>query len=251
MKKTNEKNNKKTKSLFSKFSSKERKFNKIKENNPNEKSNKKIKSFTTLTPEEFKNELDSIVKANRNAQIVEYYDLPYRYNQTVIKILAQTPHAIFIYWDISDSDRKSMTEKYGDNFFNETKPILLVHNQTLNYSFEVEIDDFTNSWYLRTPTSNCVFNIELGRKKITNQNNVTIDSDDNVLHITSSNTIKSPNDHVLADSLNKTVYFKNIKTNELEERNVSNLEAVKNIYNIFEFYNDNEFETNPSSDFRI
>ena len=63
-----------------------------------------------------------------------------------------------------------MEQKYGDRFFYETKPILLVHNQTLNYSFEIEIDDFTNSWYLHTPTSDCIFNIELGRKKITNCN---------------------------------------------------------------------------------
>lgn len=141
-----------------------------------------------------------------------------------------------------------MCEKYGNNFFNETKPVLLVHNETLNYSFEVEIDDFTNSWYLRTPTSNCVFNIELGRKKIQNSSNIAIDNNDNILHITSSNTIKSPNDHILKDSLNKTVCFKNIKTNELEERSVSNL---KNIYNIMKIYENNEFEANPSSDFRI
>lgn len=51
------------------------------------------------------------------------------------------------------------------DFFMKSKPILLVHNQTLNYSFEIEIDDFTNSWYLHTPTSDCIFNIELGRKK--------------------------------------------------------------------------------------
>lgn len=247
MEKTNEKKINKNKSLFSKFSSKEKKLNKI-EKVPNKKSYKKIKNFSTLTPEEFEKELDSIVKSNQNTQIVEYYDLPYRYNQTAIKILAQTPHAIFIYWDISDLDRKSMCEKYGDNFFYETKPVLLVHNETLNYSFEVEIDDFTNSWYLRTPTSNCIFNIELGRKKIQNSSNIAIDNNDNILHITSSNTIKSPNDHILKDSLNKTVCFKNIKTNELEERAVSNF---KNIYNIMKLYEDNEFEANPSSDFRI
>ena len=163
----------------------------------------------------------------RKIEILEYYDLPYRYNQTVIKILAQTPHSIFIYWDISDADRHAMEQKYGNRFFYETKPILLVHNQTLNYSFEIEIDDFTNSWYLHTPTSDCVFNIELGRKKISNCNDINIDTDDHVLHIASSNTIESPNDHVLKDTLNKPVYFKNIKTNELEERKVSNLNAIR------------------------
>ena len=79
---------------------------------------------------------------------MEYYDLPYRYNQTVIRVLAQTPSTLFIYWDISDKDRKNFEKQYGENFFQETKPVLIVHNDTLGYSFEVEINDFANSWYL-------------------------------------------------------------------------------------------------------
>ena len=249
LEKTNEKKSKKNTSLFSRFTSKKRKS--MSSTEKQNKNVKKIAKCITLSPEEMKKELDSIVKNNKYSQIVEYYDLPYRYNQTVIKILAQTPHSIFIYWDISDADRNAMEQKYGDRFFYETKPILLVHNQTLNYSFEIEIDDFTNSWYLHTPTSDCVFNIELGRKKIPNCNDINIDTDDHVLHIASSNTIESPNDHVLKDTLNKPVYFKNIKTNELEERKVSNLNAIQNIYNIFEFYGEDEFEQNPSSGFKI
>jgi len=35
----------------------------------------------------------------------EYYDLPYRYNKTLVKILAQTPKRLFVYWDIADEDR--------------------------------------------------------------------------------------------------------------------------------------------------
>ena len=65
-----------------------------------EKQNKNVKKIAkciTLSPEEMKKELDSIVKNNKYSQIVEYYDLPYRYNQTVIKILAQTPHYILGY----------------------------------------------------------------------------------------------------------------------------------------------------------
>ena len=38
----------------------------------------------------------------------EYYDLPQKYNETVVKILAQTPKTLFIYWEISDED----IEKY-------------------------------------------------------------------------------------------------------------------------------------------
>ena len=194
-------------------------------------------------------ELQNILNINENAKPVEYYDLPYRYNQTLIKILAQTPHSLFLYWDISDDDRQNMIKAYGDNFFYETKPVLLVHNKTQNYSFEVEVDDFTNSWYLRTPTSNCTFEVELGRKKI-NSNNADINfgAKDNLLHISVSNVIESPNDHILNDFPRK-VFFKNIKTNELEERKVNSLSNMKNMYKDFEL--DSTFIHNPSSSFKI
>ena len=41
----------------------------------------------------------------------EYYDLPYRYNKTVVKILAQTPTNLFVYWEISDDDREKLKEQ--------------------------------------------------------------------------------------------------------------------------------------------
>lgn len=48
---------------------------------------------------------------------VEYYDLSNLYNQTIVKILAQTPTIIFVYWDISDEDKQLYLEKYGKDFF--------------------------------------------------------------------------------------------------------------------------------------
>ena len=59
----------------------------------------------------------SVEKAKPIISNVEYYDLPYRYNQTVVKILAQTPTNLFVYWDISDEDRNSYIEQYGEDFF--------------------------------------------------------------------------------------------------------------------------------------
>ena len=87
-------------------------------------------------------------KANKIAEVVEYYDLPYRYNETIVKILYQTPDTLFVYWDISDKDRENYITEYGENFFNITRPVLIVHNDTMNYSFEIPINDFANSWYL-------------------------------------------------------------------------------------------------------
>lgn len=175
----------------------------------------------------------SKTKVSKNP-IVEYYDLPYRYNETTVKILAQTPTMLFIYWDISDTDRASFIEKYGDDFFNKTKPILIVRNKTMNYSFEVEINDFANSWYLRVNDANCDYSVELGRRSIEFSTNI-----DNYVHVTTSNDMEMPNNHILFDMLGKSVFFKNVKTNFTEEIPITTISFIKRlgkVYSIYELY---------------
>ena len=171
-------------------------------------------------------------RVSKPLETVEYYDLPYRYNQTVIKLLAQTPTTLFIYWDISDKDRKTFEEQYGENFFNETRPVLIVHNDTLNYSFEVEINDFANSWYLHVADSKCDYRVELGRKPI--RKTEKLDSD--YIYVSTSNEIESPNDHILFDKHQKMVYFKNVKTGSQTEKSINNLSFITNMGKIYDIY---------------
>ena len=91
----------------------------------------------------------------KKVAIPEYYDLPNTYEQTVVKILAQTPTILFVYWDIANSDKQNLLNQYGEYFFQDTTPFLLVINKTKNYQFEVEINDYANSWYLTIPDSDC------------------------------------------------------------------------------------------------
>ena len=188
--------------------------------------------------------------------IVEYYDLPYRYNQTVVKVLAQTPNNLFIYWDISDKDRENYKKQYGENFFETTKPVLIIHNTTMNYSFEIDINDFANSWYLHVNDAKCDYKIELGRRPI--KENPKINTD--YIYISTSNDIESPNDHILFNKEQKMVYFRNVKTGVQIEKPISaNISFIRNmgkIYNIYDIYkaiyqNENIEEiydlSNPSS----
>ena len=176
-------------------------------------------------------------KATKNKSItsqVEYYDLPYRYNETVVKILAQTPTTLFIYWDIADTDRKNFTQKYGDDFFEKTKPVLVVYNKTMNYHCEVEINDFANSWYLHVNDANCDYSVELGRRPYEAQSPI-----ENYVYVTTSNDMEMPNNHILFDRLGKTVFFKNIKNNFVEEKEISSLSFIKSlgkVYDIYEIY---------------
>ena len=177
------------------------------------------------------------------ATTIEYYDLPFRYNQTVVKILAQTPNMLFIYWDISDTDRKAFEKKYGDNFFEITRPVLIIENKTMNYTFEIEINDFANSWYLPINDPNCDYHVELGRRFKYNSDSSSSDTQpyyiNEYLYVISSNTIEAPNDHILFDQLGKSVFFRNVKTNFIEERSISSLSYLRNlgrIYSIYDLY---------------
>ena len=198
----------------------------------------------------------STSKAKEKSTVLEYYDLPYRYNQTIVKILAQTPTTLFVYWDISDVDRTNFIEKYGDDFFNKTKPILLIHNKTKNSYFEVEINDFSNSWYLRMQEPDCEYDIELGRREIENPSQY--------VYVSSSNQLVSPNDHVLFDETDFTnIRFKNIKTGSISQKDFGSIRlmtSIGNIYNkkhkVYSFYNNlykdevlesNKMFSNPSS----
>lgn len=182
----------------------------------------------------------NVTKKQLNS-IVEYYDLPYRYNETVVKILAQTPTTLFIYWDISDNDRASYTQKYGTDFFNKTKPILIVTNKTMNYSFEVEINDFANNWYLHVNDANCDYSVELGRRPIEHNSNI-----DNYVYITTSNNIEMPNNHILFDKLGKSVFFRNVKNNTTIEYPIESISFMKKLGNVCKLYREiykNEINT--------
>lgn len=201
--------------------------------------------------------------------INEYYDLPFRYNQTVVRILAQTPNKLFIYWDISDEDRNNYEKKYGSDFFYNTRPYLIVTNTTMNYTFEVEINDFANSWYLNINDASCDYKVELARKFIVDsKHNASINNTaeehltpyfaNETLTITISNELEVPNDHILIEKLGSSVFFRNVKTNIVEEKSTSSLsfmQKIGNIYNIYDLYKqmyhdelkENELSVNLSS----
>ena len=204
-------------------------------------------------------------KATEKSKFInEYYDLPYRYNQTIVKILAQTPKKLFVYWDISDEDRNNLQKSFGENFFERTKPVLVVHNNTLDYSFEVDIDDFANSWYLPIQDAKCEYTIELGRRpnpfyQNQHKNNETTETPQ-YIYISSSNNLEAPNNKVLFNPpVYKTVYFRNVKTNQVIAKDILDFPFVSNIQNIGDFYNvydlykkfykdeDLDYMNNPSS----
>lgn len=164
--------------------------------------------------------------------IMEYYDLPDFYNQTTVKLLFQTPKKLFVYWEISESDKQKYLDENGKDFFEKTSPFLVVKNKTKNYSFEVEVNDFANSWYFDVPDSNCDYEVELIRKHKETQTSTLI---------TTSNKMEIPNNRILFEQNRKEIFFKNVKTNDVVSKSVVNLQFINHLGNA---YNANSFYKN-------
>ena len=244
-----QKNTTKTKTKSTKVSTTKKATNKKATSKTSTKQATKetTKTVTNKTSKKSTTTKKSVAKKVVKPAQVEYYDLPYSYNQTVVKVLAQTPKTLFVYWEISEADKEKFKEQYGENFFETTKPVLIIHNDTLNYSFEVEINDFANSWYLHVNDSKADYRIELGRRYFNNSNS---NNSNNYVYVTTSNEIESPNDHILFDNSQKMVYFRNVKTNVETKKDVSSLSFIKNmgkIYNIYDLYKKIYKEENPFS----
>ena len=252
--------------IISKIKSFLKKIVEIQEEAKKEKIEQKEKVAKEIAQKENK----EIEQEKKNSYNLEYYDLPYRYNETVVKILAQTPKRLFVYWDIADSDRERYLKAFGESFFYDTYPVLLIHNDDKNYTFEIPINDFANSWYLDINDPKSKYTIQLGRKfkdqsklgyvnkEQVRDENIVLQND--YLPITTSNTLEVPNDHILFENLKPYVVYRNVKNHEEKLVDISNLEFAKKmgkVYNIYEVYKEiykNEMEDeslldllNPSS----
>lgn len=219
-------------------------------------TNVKRKVVTSSTPKKIASNIDKISST-------EYYDLPYRYNETIVRILAQTPKSLFVYWDISDKDRENLVKSFGENFFNDTIPFLRIKNENNGYYFDVDIDDFANGWYVSTPDAKSTYSVSLLRKQKPFRNKIV----EHEIYLTTSNKIESPNDHILFEKTTPTVLYKNVKDNTITAKSLPSAiykESRKTIYGLYEYYKDiyqnenindvfnldNPSSSNPTSTFK-
>ena len=200
--------------------------------NATTKSKNNLIKKTSKTKSKVKTSTKKVANKKQPSNIVESYDLPYRYNETIVKILYQTPNTLFVYWDIADSDRENYIKQYGENFFNITRPVLIIHNDTMHYNFEIPINDFANSWYLHINDSKCDYRVELGRRPNYYNKEATKEIEEKIktdyIYVSTSNEIESPNDHVLfSTNENNTIKIRNVKNSN--EKSISLFEIVKHL----------------------
>lgn len=91
----------------------------------------------------------------------EYYELPNKYNQTLIRLLVQSPTRMFVYWEVSDETIKMFSDKSLD--YSNCTPALKITNITKNYSYTIPVDPYANNYYIEVEDSGCDYKVELGR----------------------------------------------------------------------------------------
>lgn len=91
----------------------------------------------------------------------EYYELPNKYNQTMIRLLVQSPTRMFVYWEVSDETVKNFSKQHSD--YSDCTPVLKITNITKNYSYTIPVDPYANNYYIEVEDSGCNYKVELGR----------------------------------------------------------------------------------------
>lgn len=91
----------------------------------------------------------------------EYYELPTKYNQTLIRLLVQSPTRMFAYWEVSDETIKFFSKEHSN--YSDCTPILKITNITKNYSYFIPVDPYANNYYIEVEDSGCDYKVELGR----------------------------------------------------------------------------------------
>lgn len=89
----------------------------------------------------------------------EYYELPIKYDQTIVRLLVQSPTRMYAYWEVTDDTIKNLKFNY-----NEYTPILKITNLTKDYSYEIKIDPYANNYYIEVNDVDCNYKVELRKK---------------------------------------------------------------------------------------
>lgn len=118
-------------------------------------------------------------------------------------LMVQSSRKIFCYFNISPMVVKEFKDRYGENSWENSKPILKVYSVKNGIAIEIKtifIDAFANNWYIDMDSDDMDVFIKLGR----------VLPDNTFVAFAVSNTVTTPRDHQSGDS---SVYFVDISKN--------------------------------------
>ena len=167
----------------------------------------------------------------------EYYDLPIKYDQTLIRLLVQSPNRMYAYWEVSDDTMKNFSKNFHN--YSDCTPALKITNISKDYSYIIPIDPFANNYYIDVEDTGCDYKIELGRTK-----------NNDFLNIYTSNNVTMP-----VFSRSNDILHNNIDSDEvlfgnylcIADKKKIKVFTNKNSKNYFHNQNHTDFEGGPTS----
>lgn len=88
-------------------------------------------------------------------------------NKANIVLLIQNAYTAFCYYNVPTESIRQFDKQYGNDSYNNSKPIIKVKIQKGNYCIEMDtitLDPFADNWYISLKEDDCDIFLELYRK---------------------------------------------------------------------------------------
>lgn len=149
----------------------------------------------------------------------EYYELPTKYDRTIVRLLVQSPTRMYVYWDVSEESIKNF--ETSNNNYSSSTPVLRITNKTMNYTYDIPIDPYANNYYIETKDADCEYQVELGRV-VKNE----------FVNIYTSNTVKVPRNAPVPFDNEQEIIYRNYIRMDVSDRFTLYRTRDDNRYNI-------------------
>ncbi len=121
-------------------------------------------------------------------------DIPYRYNETVIRLMVRDPYWIHAYWEIAEDTIHEIRQRLSEEGWNRSHKILRIYDITdvspeagISESFfDIGIGDSADNWYINVAKPDRTYCAELGIK----------DPEGRFISLCRSNSVTTPRDRV-------------------------------------------------------
>ena len=134
----------------------------------------------------------------------EYYDLPTKYDETVVRLLVQSPTRMYVYWEVAEDSIKNFYNNHIN--YNNCTPVLKITNLTMNYSYEIPVDPYATNYYIEVKDANCNYKVELGRRQ-----------NDRFISVFESNQVTIPRSAPIYNKEAEEIIYKNyLRLNQTE-----------------------------------
>lgn len=130
-------------------------------------------------------------------------------DKSSIVLLVQNARNVFCYFSVSAVEIKEFQDRYGENSWKNSKPVIKVYEVVNGIASEVKmiyIDAFADNWFIHLDKDDMDVFLKLGR----------VLADDTFAAVAVSNTVTTPRDSQSGDS---AVYYVDISENSLAPDN--------------------------------